>query len=93
MASAVVSETHLAEIAQQIKEWEKLAPCLSVDEAEMIEIKKDNQGFYGQQKISFLRKWKQKYGDKASYLCLHEAVKKANEQQLASYIAGLIGKS
>ena len=91
--SKVVSDKHLAQIAECIIRWENLAPHLGIDEPEEVEIKIDNRDSYGQQKKSCLRKWRQKYGDRATYHSLIEAAKKVSgESHLASHIAGLLGK-
>ena len=88
----VVSEIHLAEIAEKISEWESLVDYLGISDYEAVEIKKNNKDFYKLQKRDFLRKWKQKYGEGATYHCLMEVVKKASsEQHLASFITELLG--
>lgn len=87
-----VSNQHLAQIAEGIKRWEMIIDDLGITEAESVEIKKDNQGFYRLQKIACLRLWKQKYGYKATYQYLLQTVRKVtSEQQVASVITKLIG--
>ena len=88
----VVSEKNMVLISARIREWENLAPYLDIDEADIVVIKKDYKDFYEQQKTSFLRKWKQRYGDRATYDCLMEAAKKVtSEQHLPPYIVELLG--
>ena len=88
----VVSDSHLAQIAERIGEWEMLVDYLEITDYEVVEIKRNDRDSYGLQKRSFLRKWKQKYGDRATYYCLIEAVKEVSSQQyLASFINELLG--
>ena len=86
-----VSNRHITEIAQRIKRWQTLVDYLGITEAEVIEIKSDNAS-YLLEKIGFLKKWKTKNGDRATYHCLIEAAKKvSSEQHLVSFIAELLG--
>ena len=63
-----VSEEHIAEIACQIERWEVYMPYLLGENAKAMEIEiKHNQSDYGLQKREALRRWKQKFGNKATY--------------------------
>ncbi len=88
----LVSDRHLAEIAERIRWWETLVDYLDITEAEVIEIKNDNKQSYVLQKRSFLRKWKTKNGYRATYHYLMKAAEKvSSEQHLVPFIAELIG--
>lgn len=62
-----VSDIHLAEIARDLVEWEKVAPYFHITESEQKEIKEDFEGRYNLQKRQALRVWRWKNGDEASY--------------------------
>ena len=78
-------------MAANIKAWEILAIHLELDEAEAIEIKMDNLGYYRMQKVSCLRKWRSKFGDEATYKRLLQAAQDSNEGMLVTYLLGLPG--
>ncbi len=84
----LVSDLHLAEIAKTVVEWEDLAPYLHLTEAEVVEIRKDNNG-YRQQKVCCLRRWKESYGDRATYQCLMKAAQDSGQGLAGSFIRGL----
>ena len=90
-AMAVVSDRHLAEMAPCIMVWEYLAPHLCISDPEIVEIKKDDNGFYAQQKISCLRKWKEIAGDRATYLSLMRAALKCGQEDLVQYMVEIPG--
>ena len=76
--------------------WEDIAPYLGLDEAEIVEIQKDNngfKGFYRQQKVCCLQRWKLAYGDKASYQFLKKAAEASEQIRVCSYIDGLFNES
>ena len=62
-----VNELHIAEIANDLVEWEKLAPYLKLTESEQREITEDFQGRYKLQKRQALHIWRWKEGDEATY--------------------------
>ena len=63
-----VSEEHIAEIARQMKRWEVYMPYLLGENAKAMEVEiKHNQSDYGLQKREALRRWKRKFGSKATY--------------------------
>ena len=62
-----VSDSHLAEIACDLIEWETIAPHLHITESEQKEIKEDFKSRYNLQKRQALRIWRWKRGGKATY--------------------------
>ena len=56
----------LNEVASHIVNWEPLAPGFGLTDSEIEEIQQDNIGKYHCQKVTFLRKWKQKLGRRAT---------------------------
>ena len=87
----MISDRHLADSAAKITQWEILAPYLHLKEPEMVAIKKDENGFYDQQKVDCLRKWRKIYGDGASYQCLMQAALRCGQELLVSYLLSLPG--
>ena len=77
-----VSEEHIAEIARQMERWEVYMPYLLGENAKAVEIEiKHNQRNYGLQKREALRKWKQKFGNKATY---HQLITVFQQADLAT---------
>ena len=66
----VISDHRITEIAQNLKDWEEIAPSVFVSEVEIKEIKEDCQGRYRLQKRKALRVWHNKHGNKATYRAL-----------------------
>ena len=62
-----VSDYHIAQIADDLVDWESLAPYLELTESEQKEIAEDYRGRYKLQKLQALREWKRKNGDRATY--------------------------
>ena len=62
-----VSDYHIAQIADNLVDWELLAPYLELTESEQKEIAKDYQGRYKLQKREALREWRRICGDRATY--------------------------
>ena len=59
-------DDHLSELALSVTEWQSIAPNLELSEAEEEDIERDcakNKT----QKIKMLRKWKEKFGKRATY--------------------------
>ena len=90
-ADNVVSDRHIAEMADEILEWENLAPFLDLTEPEIVEIQKNDKDSYKLQRINCLRKWKRHYGDRASYNCLLKAARDSQQEHLIKYILALPG--
>ena len=62
-----VNDLHLAEIARDLVEWEKVAPYFHITESEQKEIKEDFKDRYNLQKRQALRVWRWKNGENATY--------------------------
>ena len=62
-----ISDHHLAEIAQDLVEWEQISPALKLTDSECREIKEDFSDRYNLQKRQALRVWRWKSGDQATY--------------------------
>ena len=72
MLQSRVSDFHLAEVAQDLVDWEIISPALNVTESEFREIKEDFSDRYNLQKRQALRVWRWKSGDQATYKRLME---------------------
>ena len=85
---AQVSEEHIAEIARQMERWEVYMPYLLRENAKAVEIEiKHNQRNYGLQKREALRRWKQKFGNKATYHQLITVFQQADQVTGSSILA------
>lgn len=67
-----VSDYHLAEIAQDLVDWELISPVLGLTESEAKEIKEDYSKRYSLQKRQALHMWRWKSGERATYKSLIE---------------------
>ena len=88
-----VSDYHIAEIANDLVEWEDLGPFLDLTESEQKEIVEDFQGRYNLQKRQALRVWRWKNGDKATYRALISICCSQGLVQLAETIASYLGSN
>ena len=88
-----VSDYHIAEIANDLVEWEHLGPFLDLTESERKEILEDFQGRYNLQKRQALRVWRWKNGDKATYRALISICCSQGLVQLAETIASYLGSN
>ena len=61
-----VSDSHLAQIARDLKRWEELAPLLGLSGAQEEEVRGTFR-HYGDQKREALLKWRQMKGSEATY--------------------------
>ena len=86
-----VSDYHIAEIADDLVDWELLAPHLGLTESEQKEITKDYRGRYKLQKLQALRVWRWKSGDKATYKNLSGICRSQGLVSLAERIEGYPG--
>ena len=86
-----VSDYHIAEIANDLVEWEDLSPFLDLTDSEQKEILEDFQGRYNLQKRQALRVWRWKNGDKATYRALISICCSQGLVQLAETIVSYIG--
>ena len=83
-----VSDEHIAEIARQMRGWEVYMPDLLGKDAEAAEeeIKHDHKNTYGLQKLEALRRWKRKFGSKATYHQLIVVFCKLKQADLAEMV-------
>ena len=82
-------DNHLCEIALSITKWKSIAPFLCLTEAEEENIEK-NCGENETQKIGMLRKWKKKYGKRATYRKLGEVFCKLGRVDLVEKLCELL---
>ena len=91
-AQEVITDESIADIARLIERWESLAheiqPVLT--EPEIIEINND-YNCYIDRKIAYLRRWREKLGNRATYECLITRVRICGKENLANSISELIG--
>ena len=59
-------DDHLSEIALSLTDWQSMAPFLGLTEGEEREIEEDSRPAK-RRKVAMLRRWKEKYGKKATY--------------------------
>ena len=87
-----VSDEHIAEIARQMRGWEVYMPDLLGKDAEAAEeeIKHDHKNTYGLQKLEALRRWKRKFGSKATYHRLIVVFCKLKQADLAEMVKQLL---
>ena len=88
-----VSDYHIAEIVNDLVEWEHLGPFLDLTESEQKEILEDFQGRYNLQKRQALRVWRWKNGDKATYRAFISICCSQGLVQLAEKIASYLGSN
>lgn len=65
-------ENHLAIVARSIMSWKQLSPFLGLTQQDEDDIQHDNTR-NAERKIAMLRRWKEKYGDEATYFRLADA--------------------
>ena len=82
-----VTDYHLVEIANDLVEWNMIAPFLDLTESEQEEIREDYPNQYNLQKREALRKWRAKNRDKATYKVLIEIFCSQNRVKLAEIVA------
>ena len=70
------NDEFLATLASRIEKWELIAPFLEIDEVKCHEIREDLKGDYQNQKLTLLRVWRQKFGSKATYCRLAQALQR-----------------
>ena len=76
------TDLHLCCIANEIIEWERIAPHLGIGAAEVREIQCDSKG-YRQQKLTALGKWKNKHGTSSTYRNLIQIFHQLERQNIA----------
>ena len=87
------SENHLAVISDAIADWRAVSPFLGLTEAEEIAILGSNPHSVAAQKISMLRKWKQKHGSKATYKRLCRVFDGCKRADLVDKVKQLLAES
>ena len=89
-----VSDYHIAEIANDLVEWEVVAPYFNLTESDQMEIMKDYEGRYNLQKRKALHVWRWKSGDKATYrtlisICCSQRLINLAERVVMHLVSGL----
>ena len=86
-----VSDEHIAELAGKMVRWEVYMPCLFREDSEAVEeeIRHDYKNDYGLQKQKALKKWKGRFGSKATYRWLIVAFCAAKQADLAEKVKQL----
>ena len=84
-----VSEKHLIAIAPNIEQWRDISPFLEVSFADEHDIAESSRSLPAQ-RVTMLRKWKQKFGKKATYKRLSKAFKNSGRQDLVDKISELL---
>ena len=82
-------DDHLCEIALSVTKWKSIAPFLCLTEAEEENIEKDF-GENETQKIGMLRKWKKKFGKRATYRKLGQVFWKLGRGDLVEKVRELL---
>ena len=82
-------DDHLSEIALSITRWKSIAPFLGLTKAEEENIEKDC-GENETQKIGMLRKWREKFGKKATYRKLAKVFFKLERVDLVEEVCDLL---
>ena len=82
-------DEHLCEIALSITRWKSIAPFLGLTKAEEENIEKDC-GENETQKIGMLRKWKERFGRKATYRKLVKVFFKLERADLVEEVCELL---
>ena len=82
-------DDHLSEIALSVTKWKSIAPYLGLTEAEEENIEKDC-GENETQKIGMLRKWKKKFGKRATYRKLGQVFCKLGRADLVEKVRELL---
>ena len=81
-----VSDYHILEIADDLVDWELMAPYLELSEADQKVIAENFRGRYELQKLEALRMWRRKCGDKATYRNLGSICRSQGRTDLADRI-------
>ena len=69
--------------AAKVDRWELLAPYIGLSERDSIDIKEDSKT-YQEQRLASFRKWRNKFGSKATYMSLIEALDKISRLDLVT---------
>lgn len=84
------SVAHANEISLHIVNWESLSPFLGLKETDEEDIR--HSGNRAAQRIALLRRWKQIWGFKATYLRLAEAFAQIGNRELVERLCKLVTK-
>ena len=85
-------DDHLSEIALTLTDWQLVASFLGLTDAEEEEIKEDSQPAR-RRKVAMLRRWKKKYGEKATYRKLAQVFWRLKRQDLVEELCKLLNES
>ena len=85
----MISDYHMANIAQNLADWEEIASSILLSESEQKEIKEDYQGRYKLQKRQALHLWHNKSGNKATYRALLNIFRSEGLNELAEVVKGM----
>ena len=80
----------MANIAQDLTDWEEIASSILLSESEQKEIKEDYQGRYKLQKRQALRVWHNKSGNKATYKALINIFQSEGLNELAEVVKRMV---
>ena len=83
------SDVHLCDIALSVTKWKSIAPFLGLTKAEEENIEKDC-GENETQKIGMLRKWRERFGRKATYRKLAKVFFKLERADLVEEVCELL---
>lgn len=86
------TDKHLYKAAEIIVNWEPIARNLDFREATVVEIQKNYNGDYLEQKYQFLIRWKRKIGSGATYYTLLQCLDECDMRKCAEDIADMIKK-
>ena len=90
--NAECTDKHLYKAAEIIVNWEPIARKLDFGEATVVEIQKNYNCNYLEQKYQFLFRWKSKIGSGATYYALLQHLDKCDMRKCAEEIADMIKK-
>lgn len=90
--NAECTDKYLYNAAEIIVKWEPIARKLDFGEATVVEIRKNSNGDYLEQKYQFLIQWKRKVGSGATYYTLLQHLDKCDMRKCAEDIADMIKK-
>ena len=84
-----ISDYDIAEIAQDLKDWEEIAPFICLSESEQKEIREDYQGRYNLQKRQALHLWRRNCGNKATYRVLSDVLQSQGLTEQAELVKAM----
>ena len=87
------SDKHLYQISKLIADWKEVAPELRLTQQDEADILEYAPYSVSTQRITMLRKWRQKYGTAATYQRLSDAFRDCGRQDLVDKISELVHTS